>query len=121
MWLCPSGGSDLAIPTRAKASVPCTNKSTQAPGQTASIKSQTKEPRENMPCGKENIIKASQREKSHDKEIHCGGARINQGDQMNEQEISNIPNKRIQINDSKDDPRSQKKNGSTDQEDTRKD
>ena len=63
MWLCPSGGSDLAIPTRAKASVPCTNKSTQAPGQTASIKGQTKEPRENMPCRKENIIKASQRKK----------------------------------------------------------
>ena len=35
-------------------------------------------------------------------------------EQQSEVEIGNLPEKRIQSNDSKDDPRSQKKNGGTD-------
>ena len=40
-------------------------------------------------------------------------------DQINEEEIGNQPEKRIQGNDSKDNPKSQKQNGGTDRENTR--
>ena len=40
-------------------------------------------------------------------------------EQLSEAEIGNLPEKIIQNNDSKDDARSQKKHGGTDQEDTR--
>ena len=40
-------------------------------------------------------------------------------EQLNEEEMDDLPEKIIQSNDSKDDPRSQKKNGGMDQEDTR--
>ena len=43
----------------------------------------------------------------------------NPQDQINEEEIGNLPQKRIQSNDSKDDPKSWKKNGGTDRENTR--
>ena len=39
--------------------------------------------------------------------------------QLNEVEIGNLPEKRIQNNDSEDDPGPQKKNGSKDQEEAR--
>ena len=41
--------------------------------------------------------------------------------QQSEVQIGNLPKKRIQSNESKDAPKSQKKNGGTDQEDTRND
>ena len=40
-------------------------------------------------------------------------------EQLNEVKIGNLPEKKNQNNDNKDDPRSQKKNGSTDWEDAR--
>ena len=40
-------------------------------------------------------------------------------EQLSEVEIGNLPKKRIQSNDSKDDPKSWEKSGGTDQEDTR--
>ena len=40
-------------------------------------------------------------------------------EQLNEEEMDDLPEKIIQSNDSKDDPRSQKKNGGMDQEATR--
>lgn len=42
-------------------------------------------------------------------------------EQLNEEEIGNLPEKIIQSNDSNDNPRSQKKNGDTNQEVTRED
>ena len=39
--------------------------------------------------------------------------------QLNEVEIGNLPEKRIQNNDSEDDPRPRKKNGGKDREDAR--